>query len=113
MYTKTSKHILGTLAEAVSSLIIIISDAEINSALIPDLSQLGKVVVSQIQNLLEISKKIISQPSADSQLKQDMKNATEQGIFHLIQSRKLPNYYSCLQQNQGIFQLLQLELNHF
>ena len=81
MHTTTSKQILSPLAEAVSALIVIISEAEVNGSPTPDLSQLSKVVINQIQNLLHIAQKIASQPTADELLKQAMQKACQEGCF--------------------------------
>ncbi|KAI8928410.1 Vinculin family-domain-containing protein [Entophlyctis helioformis] len=72
MFTKTSKQVLSPLAEAVSALIVIISDAEVNGTPTPDLSQLSKAVDAQVANLLGVADKIVAQPSADAALKADM-----------------------------------------
>ncbi|KAJ3322065.1 hypothetical protein HDV06_003666 [Boothiomyces sp. JEL0866] len=78
MHTKTSKQVLSPLADAVSALIIIISDSDINSTPTPDLSQLSKAVESQIQNLIVVAKKITNQPTADLTLKELMPMACQQ-----------------------------------
>ncbi|KAJ3260967.1 hypothetical protein HK103_006922 [Boothiomyces macroporosus] len=78
MHTKTSKQVLSPLADAVSALIIIISDSDINSTPTPDLSQLSKAVESQIQNLIVVAKKITNQPTADLTLKELMPLACQQ-----------------------------------
>lgn len=79
MHTVTSKLILTPLAEAVFQLILIISDSEINETAIPDLSQLAKVVDSQIVNLVAIGTKIQNQQNADEKLKTEMPTACDIG----------------------------------
>ncbi|KAJ3088662.1 hypothetical protein HK102_008242 [Quaeritorhiza haematococci] len=75
MHTTTSKQILEPLAEAVTQLILIISDAEINRTPIPDLSELARVVDDQVVNLVGVGTRIQNQSSADEQLKADMPKA--------------------------------------
>ena len=80
MHTNTSKQILAPLADAVSALIVIISDSEITGSPTPDLTQLSKAVSSQIQNLVVVASKIAVQPSADDVLKKSMPIACNLGI---------------------------------
>ncbi|KND00678.1 uncharacterized protein SPPG_03801 [Spizellomyces punctatus DAOM BR117] len=77
MHTTTSKTVLSPLAEAVSSLIVIVSDAETEGTPMPDLSALASGVESQIANLVSVGKKIQDQPSADEIMKRDMPLACE------------------------------------
>lgn len=72
MHTKTSKAILTPLADAVSTLIVIIAEAEISGHGTPDLSELSKVVVTQIMTLLQIARKIGNSTTADKQLRESM-----------------------------------------
>ncbi|KAI8913670.1 Vinculin/alpha-catenin, partial [Gorgonomyces haynaldii] len=69
MYTRTSKQILGPLAESVSALILIISDAEVRNKPTPDLSDLSRIIVQQIERLLTIAQKMAQQ---DSKTQEDM-----------------------------------------
>ncbi|KAI8896423.1 Vinculin family-domain-containing protein [Globomyces pollinis-pini] len=78
MHTKTSKQVLSPLADAVSALIVIISDSEISGAATPDLTQLSKAVQAQIQNLIIVAKKIANQPSVDESIKVAMPIACNQ-----------------------------------
>ncbi|TPX64187.1 hypothetical protein SpCBS45565_g06033 [Spizellomyces sp. 'palustris'] len=77
MHTTTSKTVLSPLAEAVSSLIVIVSDAETEGTPMPDLSALASGVESQIANLVSVGKKIQDQPSADEIMRRDMPLACE------------------------------------
>jgi hypothetical protein len=86
MHTKTSKQVLSPLADAVSALIVIISEAEETQSPTPDLSQLAKAVDSQIQNLIIVAKKIASQPSADISLQKEMPNACAVGRLWFMYS---------------------------
>ncbi|KAI8615609.1 Vinculin family-domain-containing protein [Chytriomyces sp. MP71] len=73
MHTKTSKAVIAPLAEAVSSLVLIISDAEINRTPMPDLTALVKVVDDQIGHLTAVALRISSQATvSDTQLKLEM-----------------------------------------
>ncbi|KAJ3075077.1 hypothetical protein HDU98_009256 [Podochytrium sp. JEL0797] len=73
MYTKTSKSVIAPLAEAVSSLVLIISEAEINHSPMPDLSVLAKVVDDQISHLTGVGLRIAQQAvMSDTQLKEEM-----------------------------------------
>ncbi|KAJ3261463.1 hypothetical protein HDU77_000836 [Chytriomyces hyalinus] len=79
MHTKTSKAVIGPLADAVSSLVLIISDAEINKAAMPDLTALAKIVDDQIAHLTAVGLKISSQAAAtDAQLSVEMPDACSQ-----------------------------------
>ncbi|KAI8818931.1 Vinculin/alpha-catenin [Fimicolochytrium jonesii] len=75
MHTNTSKAVLAPLADAVSSLIVIVSDAETEGTPMPNLSPLAAGVEAQIANLVGVGRKIEAQPSADAQLKADMPRA--------------------------------------
>ncbi|KAJ3094993.1 hypothetical protein HDU97_007360 [Phlyctochytrium planicorne] len=77
MYTATSKSILSPLAEAVTALILIISESEINKSPMPDLSALAKIVDDQIHNLVQVGKRIASQSTADEKLKSGMPEACD------------------------------------
>ncbi|KAI9348096.1 Vinculin/alpha-catenin [Obelidium mucronatum] len=73
MFTKTAKSVIAPLAEAVSSLVLIISEAEISRAPMPDLSALARVVDDQISHLTGVGLRISQQANvSDTQLKQDM-----------------------------------------
>ncbi|KAI8911368.1 Vinculin/alpha-catenin [Powellomyces hirtus] len=72
MHTTTSKAVLTPLADAVSSLIVIVSDAETDGTAMPNLNPLAKGVEAQIANLVNVGKRIEGQPNADAQLKRDM-----------------------------------------
>lgn len=72
MYTATSKTVLDPLADAVSNLIVIVSDAESRNAAIPDLTGLATGVKTQVDNLVQVGRRIQDQQSSDSTLKQDM-----------------------------------------
>jgi hypothetical protein len=72
MHTKSSKQVLSPLADAVSALIIIISDSEISGTPTPNLTQLSKAVDTQIRNLVVVAKKIAAQPISDERLKKEM-----------------------------------------
>jgi hypothetical protein len=80
MYTKTSKQVLSPLADAVSALIVIISESEISNTATPDLTQLAKAVDTQIQNLVVVAKKIAAQPSSDAKLQKEMPEACQEGL---------------------------------
>ena len=87
MHTTTSKQILTPLAEAVFQLILIISEAEINQSAIPDLTQLAKIVDTQIVNLVSVGTKIQNQQAADEYLKIEMPKACDEvskASFRLI-----------------------------
>ncbi|KAI8593742.1 Vinculin/alpha-catenin [Geranomyces variabilis] len=75
MHTTTSKAVLTPLADAVSALIVIVSDAETDSTAMPNLSPLARGVEGQIANLVNVGKKIEAQPSADAVLQRDMPKA--------------------------------------
>ncbi|KAJ3158520.1 hypothetical protein HDU86_002745 [Geranomyces michiganensis] len=75
MHTTTSKAVLTPLADAVSTLIVIVSDAETDSTAMPNLSPLARGVEGQIANLVNVGKKIEAQPSADAVLQRDMPKA--------------------------------------
>lgn len=79
MHTNTSKAVLTPLADAVSTLIIIVSNAETEGTPLPNLSHLAEGVEVQIGNLVNVGKKIEAQPSADKQLKADMPKACSDG----------------------------------
>ncbi|RKO92004.1 Vinculin family-domain-containing protein [Blyttiomyces helicus] len=81
MHTTTSKAVLSPLADAVTALIVIVSDAEATGGAIPNLTALGAEVDRQIANLVAIGKKIEGQPSADEQLKKEMPKACADGGF--------------------------------
>ena len=78
MHTKSSKLVLSPLADAVSTLIMIISESEISGTATPDLSKLSQAVdaqvclTKQIKNLVNVSTKITNQSSSDSILKLQM-----------------------------------------
>ncbi|KAJ3187897.1 hypothetical protein HDU85_006290 [Gaertneriomyces sp. JEL0708] len=72
MHTKTSKAVLSPLADAVSTLIVIVSEAETEGSPMPDLSALGANVEAQIANLVKVGQSIQSMPSSDEQLKREM-----------------------------------------
>ncbi|KAJ3285688.1 hypothetical protein HK104_009373 [Borealophlyctis nickersoniae] len=72
MHTTTSKAVLTPLADAVSQLIVIVSDSETEGTAMPDLSALATAVDAQIANLVGVGRKIQAQPSADETLKKEM-----------------------------------------
>jgi hypothetical protein len=74
MHTTTSKQVLAPLAEAVSALIVIISEAEINNTPTPELSEIGKVVNTQINNLITVALRIMDNPNSDQELRDKMPN---------------------------------------
>ncbi|KAI9094399.1 Vinculin/alpha-catenin [Phlyctochytrium arcticum] len=78
MHTTTSKAVLTPLADAVSALIVIVSDAETEGTPIPDLTGLASGVQAQIANLVNVGKKIQAQPSADGRLKAEMPAACDE-----------------------------------
>ena len=80
MHTKTASAVLKPLADAVSALIVIISESEISGTPTPNLTQLSKAVDLQIKNLSNVAKRIIEQPSIDSQIKETMTAACERGL---------------------------------
>jgi hypothetical protein len=84
MHTKTSATVLRPLADAVSALIVIISDSEISKTPTPDLSALSKAVDAQIKNLVNVAKKIVDQPAADPTLKEKMPPAYEHGNYDVF-----------------------------
>ncbi|KAJ3193626.1 hypothetical protein HK101_004476 [Irineochytrium annulatum] len=75
--TVTSKSVLAPLAEAVTALILIISESDINKSPMPDLSALAKIVDEQIRNLVAVGSRVANQASADTQLKTDMPQACD------------------------------------
>eukprot|EP00842_Homolaphlyctis_polyrhiza_P005719 jgi/Hompol1/6148/HPOL_002653-RA len=77
MLTSTSKAILGPLADSVSALIVIISDAESNGTPMPDLSALSQSLEANIKNLLGVAGKIVEQ-SKDKELVAAMPLACEE-----------------------------------
>ena len=80
MITATSKLILSPLAEAVSQLILIISESDMNRSPMPDLTDLAKAVHSQILNLVNVANKIKA-GSNDEQIKVEMNKGCEEGIL--------------------------------
>ncbi|KAI8834915.1 Vinculin family-domain-containing protein [Chytridium lagenaria] len=78
MHTTTSKSVLSPLAEAVTALILIISEAEISKTPMPDLSALAKIVDDQIRSLVGIGKRIAAQGNADDALRNGMPEACEE-----------------------------------
>jgi hypothetical protein len=83
MHTRTSKQVLAPLADAVSALIVIISESEVSQTPTPDLTQLAKAVDTQIQNLVVVAKKIAAQPSSDENLQKEMPIACQEGLLYL------------------------------
>lgn len=79
MHTKTAAAVLRPLADAVSALIVIISDSEISGTPTPDLSKLSQAVDAQIKNLVNVARKIMEQPGSDAGLKTTMPPACNQG----------------------------------
>ncbi|KAI9206152.1 Vinculin family-domain-containing protein [Polychytrium aggregatum] len=77
MHTKTSRQVLSPLADAVTGLIGVVSECEINDTGLPDLSQVALVVDEQIKNLVGIGRKIQEGPSADETFKKEMPLASE------------------------------------
>ncbi|KAJ3017517.1 hypothetical protein HKX48_003513 [Thoreauomyces humboldtii] len=75
MHTTTSKAVLTPLADAVSALIVIVSDAETDNSPMPNLTDMAIGVQSQISGLVGVGKRIEAQPSADPQLKREMPKA--------------------------------------
>ncbi len=84
MFTVTTKQILSPLADAVSQLIVIVSECEINNSAMPDLTSLAKNVSENIGNLVNIALHIQSQPNADEQVKDEMPKACNEGRYHFI-----------------------------
>ncbi|KAJ3410244.1 kinesin-like protein Klp8 [Chytridiales sp. JEL 0842] len=76
MYTATSKQILSPLAEAISSLIVLISDAEIHKTPIPDLTLLARAVDSQIKNLVQVAARSVN--GGDERLRLEMPHGCEE-----------------------------------
>lgn len=81
MHTVTAKLILSPLAEAITQLILIVSESENKKTHLPDLTALAKVVKEQITNLVTIGSKIGSQPNADDILRLKMPLACEEGLI--------------------------------
>ncbi|KAJ3043432.1 hypothetical protein HDV00_005130 [Rhizophlyctis rosea] len=75
MHTVTSKAVLTPLADAVTSLIVTVSDAETEGTPMPDLSALAQAVDAQITNLVDIAKQIAQQPNADDILRKEVPEA--------------------------------------
>lgn len=97
MITKTSKAVLTPLADAVTALIVIISDSEIAGTPTPDLSQLSKVVDAQIKNLTVVANKITMQPNADPALKITMQIACTAGeLLAYRSSRRVHHARDCI-----------------
>ncbi|KAJ3028231.1 UNVERIFIED_CONTAM: hypothetical protein HDU68_002159 [Siphonaria sp. JEL0065] len=79
MYTKTAKSVITPLAEAVSSLVMIISEAEISRSPMPDLTALAQVVDDQISHLTGVGLRISQQAAvSDTQLKEEMPESCNQ-----------------------------------
>jgi len=79
MHTTTTKSILGPMADSIAAIIVVISDAEMADAPMPDLTEFAKILDSQVLNLVNIGKQIISQDSADGLLKTEMAKGCEDG----------------------------------
>jgi hypothetical protein len=79
MYTATSKAVLSPLADAVTSLILIISESEIHKTPMPDLSNLASAVDDQIKNLVNVASRSLNSPSSDERLRREMPEACEIG----------------------------------
>ncbi|KAJ3110571.1 hypothetical protein HDU96_006468 [Phlyctochytrium bullatum] len=78
MYTTTSKTILSPLAEAVTALILIISESEIKKSPMPDLTALARIVDDQVRNLVGIGKRIAEKQGSDEVLKKEMPAACDE-----------------------------------
>ena len=83
MHTKTAASVLRPLADAVTALILIISDSEITETPTPDLTKLSQAVDSQIKNLVNVARKIMDQVGADPILKNSMPSACNHGMLFL------------------------------
>jgi hypothetical protein len=81
MHTSTAKAVLAPLADAVSSLIVMVSESEINQTPLPDLVNLSRVVFDQVKNLADVASKISLQATADEQLRREMPSAASEGII--------------------------------
>ena len=77
MYTATSKQILAPVADAISQLIVINMEAEVNNSAIPDLTEVAGIVRSQAINLVSVGESMIL--SGDLELKSEMPHACAQG----------------------------------
>ncbi|KAJ3210866.1 hypothetical protein HDU67_004936 [Dinochytrium kinnereticum] len=75
---KPHKTVLAPLAEAVTALILIISEAEISKTPMPDLSALAKIVDDQIRSLVGVGKRIAGQSGADDMLREGMPGACDE-----------------------------------
>lgn len=79
MHTLTAKQILTPVADAVSQLIVVSSDAETYNRPLQDLTDVAAVVQSHAKNLVEVGTSMANS-SQDTQLKVDMKTACSQGL---------------------------------
>ena len=88
MYTQTTKQILAPVADAVSQLLVVKADAEINNTPMQDLTEVATVVDAQAQNLVGIGKSM-AESSDDAQLKQEMPSACDESMLRICQAREL------------------------
>lgn len=124
MLTKTAKVVLLPLADAVSALIIVISDSQISSSPVPNLSPLASAVDGQISNLVRVAVRITQQASADQNLQACMPPACKQVTDAsallvsstselLLNAHSLPAKQSLLEAVKGILQGTTLILSVF
>jgi vinculin len=83
MFTVTTKQILSPLADAVSQLIVNVSECEINNTAMPDLTPLAKNVSENIDNLVAIALRIQNQSNADEIVKEEMPKACHEGNLYV------------------------------
>lgn len=76
MYTATTKTILSPIADAISALILINADAEQYNAAMPDLTEVGTVVETQAQNLIQVGQSMLEY--GDDQLKAELPLASDE-----------------------------------
>jgi len=77
MHTASSRQILSPVADAISQLIIVSSDAETYNTPMQDLTEVATVVNSQAENLVQIGQSMLAS-SNDEQLKHEMPQACSQ-----------------------------------
>lgn len=75
MFTKTAKEVLEPIAEAVSQLILLNSEAELHQTPIPDLREAGVAVRTQVCELVDVGKRLCGNASGNGVISEGINKA--------------------------------------
>jgi NAD(P)-dependent dehydrogenase (short-subunit alcohol dehydrogenase family) len=82
MLTLTTQQVLEPIADTISRLILLYSNAEIANSPLPDLTNVAISVDEQVESLINVGKEAMIHKSADEILKDQMPKACNESNVH-------------------------------